>query len=364
MKKALSAALSALLLVVMGIAGEWFLLTGTTPRAVVAAIAPTPTAVIPARPFFQTGMVFPRWGVNAYSQTDTNYPIGLRDIKEQTGAKWIELTVDLYQPSYQTTEVFASHLAPTPEALAEGIRAARTMGFHVFVVPLITVGTSGWSGLIHYEGYWLTAQWFKHYWQTLEPYVIAAADAGADQLAIGTEMTYMEGWGPPALWNTLIAEAHAVFPGTLTYDMNFSSMGPDFPSWFENPALTYIGVSEYTSLMAVDDRLNPASAPNLWHAEISTVLDAYAKHLGKPLILSEIGYTNSANTFYQPYRGNPTSPPDPEEQAAGYNATLMNVLDDPWIQGVYFWAWSLPSFAPNWLPAQHVLHMWYTSSHA
>lgn len=364
MKKALSAVLSALLLISLGVTGEWFLLTGTTPRAVVAAIAPTPTPVVPERPLFQTGVVFPRWGMDAYSQTDTNYPVGLRDIKEQTGARWIELTIDLYQPSYLTTQVIANHLAPTPQALEEGIRAAHEMGFHVFVVPLITVGTFGWSGLIRYHDGQMTVQWFKNYWKALEPYVAAAADAGAEQFAIGTEMLYMESWAPPALWNTLIAQAHAVFPGTLTYDMNFAPPGSAIPSWFEDPDLTYIGISEYTSLMAVDGRLNPASAPVLWHADISTVLDAFAQRLGKPLILSEIGYSNSANTFYRPYRANPTSPPDPEEQAAGYTATLVNVLGDPWIQGVYFWAWSLPPFAPNWLPAQHVLHQWYTSSAA
>lgn len=364
MKKILTALLSALLLVSLGISGEWFLLTGSTPRAVVAAIMPPSPAPVPSRPDFQTGMVFPRWGVDAYGQTDSNYPIGLRDIKEQTGSRWIELTIDLYQPSYQSTQVIANRLAPTPEALEQGIRAARAMGFHVFVVPLVTVGAAGWAGLIHYHDPVLTAQWFQSYWRTLQPYVVAAAQGGADQFAIGTEMMYLEVWAAPALWNTLISETHLLFPGTLTYDMNFTSVTTQFASWWENPDLTYLGISEYSSLMAVDGRLDPASAVPLWRAEIGAGLDAFARRLGKPLIISEIGYTNSANTFYRPYRGTPTSPPDPAEQAAGYNATLANVLPDPLIQGVYFWGWSMPSFAPNWLPAQHVLQQWYTSAAA
>lgn len=364
MKKALSATLSALLLISLAVAGEWFLLTGSTPHAVVAAIVPPTPSPVPARPFFQTGVVFPRWGLDAYGQTDANYPIGLRDIKEQTGARWIELTVNLYQPSYQSTQVVATQLAPTPTALAQGIRAARAMGFHVFVAPLITVGTSGWAGAIRYHDPRLTAQWFDNYWKALEPYVVVASDAGAEQFAVGTEMFLMERWASSALWNKLIARARASFSGALTYDMNFTSVGPDFPDWFMNPELTYLGVSEYTSLMAVDDRLEPAAAPALWRANISVGLDAFARLVGKPIVISEIGYTNSANTFYRPYRSVPASRPDPEEQAAGYNAALQNVLDDPYIVGIYFWGWSIPDFAPNWLPAQHMLHHWYTSSHA
>ena len=365
MKKAFTAVLSALLLVALGISGEWFLLTGSTPPAVVAAIMPPTPAPVPTRPLFQTGMVFPRWGYDAYGPTDANYPIGLRDIKQQTGSRWIELTVDLYQPSFQSTQMVANQLAPTPAALAAGIRAARAQGFQVFVVPLLTVGTAGWSGLIRFWDPSQTAQWFQNYWHTLQPYVAAAAQAGASQLAIGTEMMHLEDLADPALWNTLIAEFHHVFPGTLTYDMNFTSVKSDFPSWLLNPQLTYIGISEYSSLMAVDGRLDPASATPLWRAEIGVGLDAFARHLGKPLIISEIGYGNRADIFYHPYTGgSPTYPPDPNEQAAAYNATLANVLPDPYIQGVYFWGWSLPGFAPNWLPAQHVLQQWYTSSAA
>lgn len=364
MKKTLTALVSALLMISLGIAGEWFLLTGSTPRAVVAAIVPPTPPPVPSRPFFQTGMVFPRWGYDAYSSTDTNYPIGLRDIYEQTGSRWLEITVDLYQPNYQSTQVYANQLAPMPDALAQGIRTAKAMGFHVFVAPLLTVGANGWAGLIKYFDHRLEAKWFQSYWQALEPYLVAAAQAGADQFAIGTEMMYMEFWAPPALWNKLIAQAHAVFPGALTYDLNFTSISPNPPSWYMNPELTYLGISEYYSLMTVDARLAPESAPALWHAYVSSNLDAFSQRVGKPLILSEIGYTNSQNTFYRPYRAANGSPPDPEEQAAAYNAALQNVLDDPLIAGIYFWGWSMPDFAPNWLPAQKVLHDWYTSAHA
>jgi len=37
------------------------------------------------------------------------------------------------------------------------------------------------------------------------------------------------------------------------------------------------------------------------------------------------------------------------------------VIDDPHISGIFFWAWSIPLFAPNWLPASKILHKWYTS---
>jgi hypothetical protein len=65
--------------------------------------------------------------------------------------------------------------------------------------------------------------------------------------------------------------------------------------------------------------------------------------------------------LYDPYLHSTSAAPDPEEQAAAYNAAVQDSVADPWITGIYFWAWSLPPFEPNWLPAAQVLHNWYNS---
>lgn len=56
-------------------------------------------------------------------------------------------------------------------------------------------------------------------------------------------------------------------------------------------------------------------------------------------MISEIGYRNNADALFQPWVVKSIGRPDPQEQAAAYQAVLVNVLADPWIEGVFFWAW-------------------------
>src|SRR5215469_14285042 len=98
-RRLLYGALIALLVISGGVSIEWFLLTGSTPQAVIAALqAPSQQVpVVYSRPLFETGVVFPRWGADAYTTSDPNYAVGLNEIQNQTGSRWVELTIDLYQ---------------------------------------------------------------------------------------------------------------------------------------------------------------------------------------------------------------------------------------------------------------------------
>ena len=319
------------------------------------------------RPTFQTGMIFPQWGTNAYDTTDTNWQIGLHDIATQTGAQWIELPINFYQTSVTSTQVTTTAITPTPQAMAAGISAARAKHFQVFVVPLLSAGgTLTWSGSIQFANPGLLQAWFDSYWQALKPYAIAAAQAGAEQLAIGTEFEKLQ-YIQPSYWNQLIERVHQVFPGQLTYDMNWSSLYNPIPSWMSSPLLTTIGVSEYIPLTDTQQRLDPAILPSLWRANIEKLLDALAQKIGHPVIISEIGYRDSAYALYRPWQRDAIAqaePPDTQEQAAAYDAALRDVLTDKNITGIYFWAWSVPLFQPNWKPAAKVLFKWYTSPYA
>jgi Glycosyl transferase family group 2 len=319
------------------------------------------------RPDFQTGMIFPQWGGTAYSPNDANWHTGLKEIQDQTAAQWIELPINFYQASMATTQVMATEMTPTPDAVASGIRTARSMGYHVFVVPLLTVeGPLTWSGSIKYTTFAQTQAWFESYFQAYRPYIIAAAQAQADQLAIATEDELLQE-ASASLWNSLIGQIHALFPGKLTYDINWSSLYYPLPPWLRNPYLNAIGVSVYNPLTDTPQRLDPATLPALWQQTIRKQLDNIAMQLSKPLIISEIGYRDSAYALYHPWERDARAmaePPDPAEQAAAYNAALSNALVDPHISGIFFWGWSLPLFEPNFKSAAAVMYRWFTSSYA
>ena len=328
------------------------------------------------RPTFQTGIIFPEWGTNAYDTTDKNWQIGLNDIENQTSAQWVRDTlVNLYQSSVTSTQVTVSPTTPTPNAVAAGISTAHSKYYHVFIVPLLSAGTDvtyNWSGSNQFSNTQQMQEWFASYWQALQPYVVAAAQAGADEMSIGTEFEKLQ-LAPASLWNQLIDTVHQIFPGKLTYDMNWSSLylylnpttnSSTLPSWMYNPSLYAVGVSVYIPLTLTQQRLDPTILPGLWHQKIGTLLDLLSIQLKKQVLISEIGYRDSEFALYQPWVRDTTAqaePADPVEQAAAYNAALTNVITDKHIGGIYFWAWSVPLFEPNWKPAARILYKWYTS---
>jgi hypothetical protein len=365
MKRLIRAVLPALLAITLGVSLEWLLLTGSSPQAVIATIqGPTATPVVEyRRPEFQTGVVFIQWGQQGYGPRNPNWQVGLDEIRQQTAARWIEMPINFYQDTTTSLTFTPSSATPTPESVYEGVHAAHVMGYHVFVVPLITVKTVAWAGFIGFPRAAGYRAWFASYWKLLQPYAEAAAAGGADQFAIGTEYAGLE-TAPDALWDTLIANVRSVFPGTITYDMNFTSMSLPIRHWMRNPDLKYIGISEYLGLTSVRMRVDPEVVAPLWRLWILSKLDRFAERLGRPIILSEIGYRNSTDALFNPYDHATKAHPDPQEQAAAYDAALQNVIPDPNIEGIYFWAWSLPYFQPNWQPAAAVLHKWYNSPQA
>jgi glycosyl hydrolase family 113 len=362
MRRSFSAVFSAFLALALGVSLEWILLTGSSPQAVYkASIPPTPTPAIGSLPAdFQTGVVFPQWGVTAYSATNENFTYGLQEIHDQTGARWVELTITLYQKDFNTNHLDPSEQTVSPESLAEGIRIAHQRGYKVFVAPLLTVGATGWAGDIHYRRPRDTSAWFENYFQTLLPYLQVATREHAEQFALGTEYEALEA-APSDLWNALIDQARAIYPGKLTYDMNWTAALKQPRDWMvRNHNLDFLGVSVYRPLTTRPAPRDADGLTTLWQYKIGDMLDALALASGKDIVLSEIGYRNSADALYQPWQWKSSAPADPELQAAAYEAALQNIIRDPYVAGAFFWGWSVPAFAPNWLPAAQTLHRWYT----
>ena len=363
MRRSFSAVFSALLALSLGVSLEWILLTGSSPQAVYkASIPPTPTPAIGSLPIdFQTGVVFPQWGTTAYSATNQNFTYGLQEIHEQTGARWVQLTITLYQKDFNTNHLDPSEQTVSPASLAEGVRIAHQRGYKVFVAPLLTVGATGWAGDIRPRGRIWTTQWFDNYFQSLLPYLQVAAQEHVEQFALGTEYEALEGIQWTDLWTKLIEQARAVYPGKLTYDMNWTAALKQPRAWMiNNVNLDFLGVSVYRPLTTRPAPRDADGLSALWQYKIGDMLDQLALKSGKPIILSEIGYRNSADALYQPWQWKSSAPADPDLQAAAYEAALQNIIRDPYVAGAFFWGWSVPAFAPNWLPAAQTLHRWYT----
>jgi hypothetical protein len=327
-----------------------------SPETEISRPKQTPTVTM-KRPNFETGMVFPGWQPDGYS--DKQWQTDLPQMKIQTGAGWVEMPLLFQQPSISSTAIAAGQKTPTIASFISGIQMAHAQGFHVFVVPLV----SPWSGFINFSTLQDEQQWFTNYWNAYKPYILAAAQNNVEQLAVGTEDDWLQQNAPASLWNTLIANIHSIFSGTLTYDMNWIQQLQPLPSWMKNPYLKVIGFSEYIPLISTPTRVDPQAMRALWKKTVKPIIDGVAHELGKPILISEIGYRNSSDTLFQPYQTSTGAPADPSEQAAACNAAIAEAVADPNITGIYFWGWeNVETFSLKGLPAVSTIHKWFTSS--
>ena len=328
------------------------------------ALQPTQSAKYYRRPKFEAGIVYPQWSQTSYGPNDTSWEGSLPVIQSQTAARWLEMPILFAQPTPTSTQVSAGQSTPTAESVVYGIRAAHALGFHIFVVPLFSVDVQGaWAASIQFSTIAAEQQWFDNFWRAFQPYVIAAQIAGAEQIAIGTEEVWLQQYAPASLWNTLISRVRGVFLGIITYDMNWSSLSNPVPSWFRNPDLGMVGISEYIPMIDVRERLALAEIIPLWKNKVKGLLDTLSMQINKPVFISEIGYRNSADSLYHPwYPDSTVSPPDPAEQAAACDAALTNIIPDPHIAGVFFWGWDdVGGFKLSGQPATAVIQRWFSS---
>lgn len=307
-------------------------------------------------------MIYPQWGSNSYGATDTAWQQGIQAIRTQTGATWLEIPVLLEQANAYSTSVGPGSTAPSLDAFANGIDAAKALGYHVFLVPLLGVETAGgWAGIVQISSQY-QQYWFDNYWNALKPYAEVAQEHGVEQMAIGTEIVWMEDNASATLWNQLISRVQSVFKGTLTYDMNWYPSLTEAPaSWMKNPALSEIGLSEYVPLATTTGRIDPNAMPALWQDKVGKLIDTFSARIGKPMILSEIGYRSTTDALYNPYSEQSSAPSDPQEQAGAYAATLIDVFADPHIVGVFFWGWdNVGLLGIDGQQAAQVVYKWYT----
>jgi hypothetical protein len=311
------------------------------PTSVLAAASPAPKPCSAKQRDFEMGVGFPQWYAEGYGGGDNEWLLGLPEMRQQTRSCWVEMPVLLYQSSLTSTIIEPGNSTPLVSAFSYGIQLAHLEDLHVFVAALLQVdGPQPWAGAIQFPTYAQEQQWFQSYWQGFKPYIQAAARAGAEQFAIGTEEEWLQEHAPDSLWNGLIENIHSIFPGTLTYDMNWSALPQQPRTWMRNPLLKMVGISAYLPQSPTQERLNQQQITHLWKTTALPELDTFAQRLGRPVFISEIGYRDTADALYSPWKSVSSAPIDRQEQMLACSAALGSLMPDTYIYGIFFWGWS------------------------
>jgi len=280
------------------------------------------------------------------------------------GSDAVSIMPFAYQPSPDRPSLRFLNGSPTSETeigCLHAARRARARGFRVLWKPHIWVGGGSWPGEIAMgsEADWAT--WWTSYRRYILHHAVLARWAGAEMFSVGVELTRTQ--ERRREWEELIAAVRVLYPGAVTYAGNWHGGLEEVSFWDQ---LDFVGVDAYYSLAE-----NPLASEEELAAGAEAVarrLGEAARRLGKPLVLTEVGFAARRGAWLNPH--NEGGEVGEEDQAAAYRALFNALRGQPWLRGVFIWkamsgSFSSPSPRADFLfldrPAEREVERFFTS---
>lgn len=262
----------------------------------------------------------------------------LRELRE-LGTSHVGLTVAYYQDHAASTEIYEHPRFTAPDAaLARTIDEAHGLGLKVMVFPIVRLlkprSSSEWRGTLRPAE---PAAWWQRYEQRLLRVARLCQRAHVAQLSVGSELSTLDVAKERPHWQALVEKVRAGFRGLLTYSGNWDH----FEQVGLYDLLDTAGLCAYFPL-ADAPVLGPAPTPELpaliaaWRRKRDE-LEKFAARVGRPLVLTEVGYLSQRGCARKPWDEGAQNPVDLEEQRRCYAAFAAAWQGAPSLRGVYFW---------------------------
>jgi hypothetical protein len=277
---------------------------------------------------------------------DVSFDYGplLKEIAD-LGASHVALVVPLYQEHGGSTRLYLhTRLSPSLNATAEAIRAARRAGLEVMLFPIVRLAAPRndreWRGTLAPDD---VDAWFASYLDLLGDLAAVANLTGATRLAIGSELSSLD--GELERWGTVIERIRAVFPGTLLYSANWDH-------YREARLLDLVdeaGIVAYFDLRAKNGPSSVEALERRW-SELRGEIDHWRAQRKQPFVFTELGYRSRAGATAAPWDESGGGEPDLEEQrrafeafrrvwTAGVTRTDSSARPGSPLAGLYIWNW-------------------------
>ncbi len=267
--------------------------------------------------------------------TDPDWDYGplIEEIRAR-GATDVLVVVNAYQ-----TDRFASDIALSPGRSPSHATVARTLiqvqqaGMRAALMPVVRLlrrGPYDWRGVIApADG--LDA-WFASYRRFILPLARLAQSAGARRFIVGSELGSLEPYQDQ--WRALISELRGDFLGALSYSANWDrTQAIEF--W---DALDEVGLTAYFPLTSENRTPSDQALTRAWGAPRAKI-DALRQRVGKPVLVTEIGYPSQSSAADQPWDDRSHARPDARLQQRLYRSFCDAFAQTPSISGFYVWNW-------------------------
>ena len=315
--------------------------------------------------FAYYGITHVSWWFDEYSSVAAT---ASRSELAATNANWGAVLVTWYQQDLQATVLAPSNTrTPTDEAVRQAIGDMHSLGMKVMLKPHVDASAGGWRGEIDPSN---RDAWFASYTAFLVHYALMAAREGVEMLCIGTELKTVSHSVNRARWHAVIDAVRAVYPGTLTYAANATSVDDEFTTVSFWDRVDLIGLDGYFPLTNQPgptlSQLIAAWRNNAKGLDIVAAVKSVSDTHQKPVIFTEIGYRSSSGANIEPWNFERTGTYDPVEQRDCYDAAFTAWIEhSEWMHGFFWWAWRVPApaiadqdYTPRGKPAAEVLRAW------
>jgi len=244
------------------------------------------------------------------------------------GANAVVLIAFLEQNGPGATQVRRSK-AVTAAQLRAAIGYAHRNRLKIIFKPQLLV-TGSWAGGISYQQPQQWQRWFDQYSREIVAFARFAADQGVDAFVIGTELSRATGHVD---WSGLIKRVRSQYAGKVTYAAHNVEGVKRFGHWSE---LDVVSLTLYPSLGLSGERADM----QLYIDAAVEKLKLAVQDLQQPLWVLEIGMPSARGASAKPWewQGLKYAKVDLALQKDVLELWLK-ALDQPWVNGVFIWAW-------------------------
>lgn len=259
----------------------------------------------------------------------------LTEIRE-LGTTHVALTVAYYQDHGGSTEIYRHpRFSPPEAAVVRTIREVHALGMKVLLFPILRLlkprKSSEWRGTLKPDD---PPAWWRSYGGTLLDLATVAAREGVAALSVGSEFSTLDVERTRPSWQPLVQEVRKRYAGLLTYSGNWDH-------YSDVAIYDLVDLCGLCAYFPLADRgyKTPAAVAGLraaWERKKAELL-AFQRRIGRPLLLTEVGYLSQTGAAAWPWQEDASEPVDLEDQRRCYEAFVDTWTGVPELRGVYFW---------------------------
>lgn len=252
------------------------------------------------------------------------------------GAEWVCLMPYAYGPNEHGRLQFDPDgdqwWGERPVGIRAMIRMAKEHGMKVMLKPHIWLGHGEFTGTFVPPKELGWGPFEESYSEYVMYFARIAQEMDVELYCIGTEMeqfvTQRQNY-----WQILIDRISEAYSGQLTYAANWDEV-ERFPLW---KRMAFVGVDAYFPLCEIPGP-TAIQLQKGWEPHVE-MLEALSKRMERPVLLTEMGYTNTATCAKEPWMEDENAELSEGAQALAYEAFFDTFSTKPWYAGCFIWKW-------------------------